>query len=336
MKKMHCLRNVLLVAVLAALVAALVGCGAKRSTRISPTRTSRTYAVVKVRPNDTLKTLANRYLKTPEKAWIIAAYNRVNAVSQGDVLIIPLTPINLGGIAPDSFQTVPVLAYSGFSESTSDAITVSKGDFERQMQFLKDQGYTPISIDCFYNFLDFKEQAPEKAVVITIDDVGQNTYNVAYPVLKKFGFPAAVFVATDLVSGQGAALSWDQLREMAANGVTVGHHSKTLRNLTRRQPDETFEDFVIAIDREMTVPSLTFKHELGQAPKYFSYPFGAANELAVSLLQKNKFRGALTLAKGSNPFYVNNYLVRRNPVPGTMGQEEFKKIFEFSRKGDTQ
>ncbi|WP_461210477.1 polysaccharide deacetylase family protein [Desulfocurvus sp. DL9XJH121] len=330
------LKAVVLAAVLAAMVAALAACGGKQSRRISPTRTSRDFAVVKVRPGDTLNTLANRYLHDPDKGWIIASYNEVETIAEGDVLTIPLSPVNLGGIGQGVVQTVPVLAYSGFSEDTSDALTVSRADFEAHMQFIKDQGYTPISLDTFYDFLDFQEQAPAKSVVITIDDVGQNTYSVAYPVLKKFGFPAAVFVATDMVTGQGSALSWDQIRTMAGNGVTIGHRTKTLRNLTRRQADETFEDFVIAIDREMTVPTLTFRQEIGDDPKYFAYPFGSANELVISLLMKNKFRGAMTLAKGSNPFYVNDYLVRRNAVPGTMAMAEFQKLFEFTRQGGAQ
>lgn len=333
MKHGFTLRTLLAVLVMALLATALVGCGAKKSKRVSPTRTSRTYAVIKARPNDSLKTLANRYLEDPDKSWIISSYNRVDSVNAGDILVIPLVPVNLGGIGDDAFQAVTVLAYSGFSEDSSDAITMSRADFEQQMQYIKDQGFTPISIDRFYDFLEFEEQAPEKAVVITIDDVGQNTYEVAYPILKKFDYPAAVFVATDLVSGESAALSWDKLREMAGNGITVGHASKTLRNLTRRQPDESFEDFIIAVDRELTVPSLKFKQELGKAPDYFAYPFGATNELVISLLKKNDFRGALTQAKGSNPFFTNNYLVRRNPVPGTISMQEFGKLFEFSQEG---
>ena len=326
-------RNLLLALVLTALAMALAGCGATQTKRVSPTRTSRTYAVVKVRASDTLKTLANRYLEDPGKSWIIASYNRVDAVHEGDVVVIPLVPINLGGIGDDSYQSVTVLTYSGFSEDKSDAVSISRADFEKQMNYIKEQGFTPISIDRFYDFLEFKEQAPAKGVVITIDDVGQHTYDVAYPVLKKFGYPAAVFVATDMVSGEDGALSWDQLREMSQNGITVGHASKTLRNLTRRQPDESFEDFIIAIDREITVPTLKFKTELGEAPGYFAYPFGATNELVISLLKKNGLRGGLTLAKGSNPFFTNNYLVRRNPVPGTMSIQEFAKLFEFSQKG---
>lgn len=330
------LRHIIAAVLLLALAAAIAGCGAQRSTRVSPTRTSKNYAVVKVRAGDSLKTLANRYLEDPDKAWIIAAYNRVDEVKEGDVVIIPRTPIELGGIGKGEVQAVPVLAYSGFSEKTSDAITITRADFKAQMQYLKDNGITPISIDRFYDFLEFKEQAPAKAVVITIDDVGKNTFEVAFPVLKEFGYPATVFVATDLVSDTDGALSWDKIRTMRESGIDVGNRSKTLRNLTRRQGDETLEDFVIAVDREMTVPTLQFRTELGSEPKYFAYPFGMTNEMVVSLLQKNGFRGALTLSPGSNPFFTNNYLVKRNAVPGDMPLAGFEKLFVFSEQGGSQ
>ncbi|BBD09988.1 polysaccharide deacetylase family protein [Desulfovibrio ferrophilus] len=330
------LRHILMAALLLILAVAITGCGSQRSKRVSPTRTSKNYSVVKVRAKDTLKTLSNRYLKDPDKAWIIAAYNRIDSVKEGDIVIIPRTPINLGGIQDNRIQTVPVLAYSGFSEDVSDAITVKRSDFEAQMQFLKDKGYTPLPLDRFYDFLEFKEQAPEKAVVITIDDVGKNTFSVAYPVLQKFGYPATVFVATDLVSGKGAALSWEQIRQMHDSGIGIGHRTKTLRNLTRRQGDETLEDFVIAVDREMTVPTLQFKTEIGYAPDFFAYPFGATNEMVISLLKKNGFRGALTMGKGANPFFTNNYLVKRNSVPGNMSMAEFEKLFIFSQKGESK
>lgn len=330
------LRQFLLATLLLVMAAALTGCGSQRTQQVSPTRTSKNYSVVRASAKDTLKTLANRYLEDPDKAWIIAAYNRIDSVKEGDIVIIPRTPINLGGIQDGQIQTIPVLAYSGFSEDISDAITIKRANFEAQMQFLQDKGYTPIALDRFYDFLEFKEQAPAKAVVITIDDVGKSTFDVAFPVLQKFGYPATVFIATDLVSGQGNALSWDQVRQMHEAGIGIGHRTKTLRNLTRRLGDETLEDFVIAIDRELTVPSLLFKTELGTAPDFFAYPFGVTNELVVSLLKKNNFRGALTLGKGTNPFFTNNYLVKRNPVPGTMSLTEFEKLFVFSQKGESQ
>jgi len=330
------LRHILLATLLMVIALAIVGCGSQRSTRVSPTRTSKSYSVVKATSKDTLKTLANRYMEDPEKAWIIAAYNRIDSVKEGDIVIIPRTPLNLGGIQDGRLQTIPVLTYSGFSEDVSDAITIKRTDFVAQMQYLKDKGYTPVALDRFYDFLEFKEQAPEKAVVITIDDVGQSTFSVAFPVLQQFGYPATVFVATDLVSGKGNALDWDQIRQMHESGIGIGHRTKTLRNLTRRLGDETFEDYIIAVDREMTVPSLQFKTELSMAPEFFAYPFGATNELVISLLKKNKFRGALTLSKGSNPFFTNNYLVKRNPVPGNMSLAEFEKLFVFSQKGESQ
>ena len=328
----NALRTSIMLALCLTLAAVLPGCGGGGKKRVSMTHTSRTFAVVKARETDSLRTLANRYLEDPEKSWIIAAYNNITEVAPGQIVLVPVLPINLGGITADGYQTVPVLAYNAFSESNTDAITTQRADFRAQMQYLKDNGYSPISLENFYNFLEFSEQAPAKAVVITIDDMGQNTFTVAFPILKEFGYPATVFVTTDLVTGAGSALSWDQIREMQAAGITIGHRTKTLRNLTRRNADESFEDFVISIDRELTVANLTFRTELGNDPLFFAYPYGATNELVMSLLKKNGFRGALTLERGVNPFFTHNYLVKRSPVAGDISLGDYGKLFSFFTK----
>lgn len=332
---MHRLRTLVMLVVCLTLAASLPGCGGGRK-RVSMSHTSRNFAVVKARPADTLKTLANRYLKDPSKDWVIKEYNGIDEIVPGQIVVIPTRPVDLGGLEENSYQTVPMLAYSAFSPDMEDALTIDEASFREQMQYLEDNGYTPVSMDLFYDFLEFKEQLPDKAVVLTIDDVGQHTYDIAFKVLQEFGFTATIFVTTDLVTGKGAALSWDQVREMRDAGMTIGHRTKTLRNLTRRKTDESFEDFIIAIDREFTVASLTLRSELEADPAYFAYPYGATNELVLSLLEKNGFRGAVTLEKGTNPFFVHNYLVRRNAVPGNMTLENYAGLFSFRGKEAVQ
>ena len=55
-------------------------------------------------------------------------------------------------------------------------------------------------------------------MVITIDDGYESTYRHAFPILKRHGFPATVFVYTDFLGG-GDALTWPQLQEMSASGL---------------------------------------------------------------------------------------------------------------------
>lgn len=314
----------------------LAACGAKTGTVRTYSRKSKSFAVVETRQGDTAETLANRYLKDPAKSWVITQYNGVNEITPGQFLIVPLEPTDKGGLAAEGYQVTPVLVYSAFAKTPSLPAVMSQAAFDDQMRFLKDHGYTPVSIESFYDFLEFKDELPDKAVLITIDDAGQGAYDVAYPVLKKYGFPAAIFVCTDLVTGKEGALSWDKIKEMTGNNISIQHHTKTLRNLTRRKADETFEDFVVAIDREMTVASLEFREKAGLVPKFISYPYGATNELAIALLKKNGFRGGLTLSQTPNPFFTDNFLVGRTPVSGETTLEAFAKMLNVFQKSEVQ
>jgi peptidoglycan/xylan/chitin deacetylase (PgdA/CDA1 family) len=315
----------------------LAACGGARTGAVkSYSRKSKSYAVVEARKGDTSETLANRYLKDPAKSWEITEYNGVADIAPGQFLIIPLQPVHKGGIADNGLQMVPVLAYSAFTQTPGQGMALTQAAFDDQMRFLKDNGYIPVSIDAFYNFLEFKDDLPAKAVLITIDDTGQGTYDVAFPVLKKYNIPAAVFVCTDLVTGKEGALSWDKIKEMAAAGISIEHQTKTLRNLTRRKTDETFEDFVVAVDREMTVASLEFREKAGLNPAYMAYPYGATNELVIALLRKNGFRGALTLSGQPNPFYTDNFLVSRKPVTAETSLDALGKSLIVFQQSEVQ
>ena len=57
------------------------------------------------------------------------------------------------------------------------------------MGLLKEKGYRVISMDQFFDFLEFKASIPPKSVVITIDDGWLSAYEIAFPILKKYGYP---------------------------------------------------------------------------------------------------------------------------------------------------
>lgn len=330
------LRHAVAACVLAALLATLAACGGKQAPRISSVRKSRSFAIVMTKPGDSFESLANRYLGDPEKAWLIAEYNQTTVVQPGGFLVVPTEPVNKGGLTHQGYQVVPVLTYSAFSESTTDKITITGARFQEQMRYLKQNGYHPIELAKLYDFMEFKDAIPDKAVVITIDDIGQGTYDIAYPILREFDYPATVFVCTDLVTGNENALDWDKVRTMRDNGIAIEHRTKTLRNLTRRKTGETFEDYVLSVDREITVANLKFLDELGTKRTFMAYPFGASNEMVVALLKKNEFRGALTLSEGANPFFTDSFAVHRTTIPGDMTMEQFQKVLATFVKEDLQ
>lgn len=275
--------------------------------------------------NDTLASLAGKYLKDPSKGWIIADFNAVETVTPGQRLIIPLTTEITGGITATSYQTVPVLVYHNFSKYTADQTSVTKSNFESQMKYLKDNGYHVISMDQFYDFLEYDIQIPGKSVVLTIDDGWRGVYDIAYPILRKYGYPATLFVYTDIITGSHKTLSWNQIREMMGNGLDIQNHGKTHRNLARKTPEESIETYFEDIKREVTAAQRKIGQKLNRDVRFIAYPYGETNGLVIAILQQLGYKGAFTVNRGGNPFFVNRYRINRSVIFGTMDIQEFAK-----------
>jgi peptidoglycan/xylan/chitin deacetylase (PgdA/CDA1 family) len=288
-------------------------------------RTFPDFVAVIAQPEDTFASLASKYLNDSSMDWLISEFNDLTSLRPGQALIIPLKPYNRGGLTLKGYQTVPVLTYHKFSKNSADAMTVTERAFEEQMRFLKQNGYRVISMDEFFDFLDFERQVPEKSVVITIDDGWRSTYDIAFPILKKYGYPAALFVYTDLINLNEKTLDWDLIREMAKNGIDIQCHTKTHRNLDTRGSHESFREYFEAVKKELTESAQVIKRRLNTEPKYLAYPYGDTNHLVVALLVKLGYRGAFTVEREGNPFFVHPYRINRSMIYGYFDLQDFEK-----------
>jgi len=282
------------------------------------------FVAVIAQPGDTFSSLAAKYLNEPSMDWFIAEFNDSEALRPGQELIIPLKFREKGGLTWQGYQTVPVITYHKFSKNKADALTVTAEDFEAQMRFLAQKGYRVITMDEFFAFLDFKSQIPQKSVVITIDDGWRCTYEIAFPILKKYGYPATLFVCTDLISANDKTLSWDLIREMAENGIDVQAHTKTHRKL-ERGGQESFREFFEAVKKELTESAKIIKRRLNKDVKYLAYPYGDTNHLVIALLMKLGYRGAFTVERDSNPFFIHPYRIKRAMIYGHFDLQGFEK-----------
>jgi peptidoglycan/xylan/chitin deacetylase (PgdA/CDA1 family) len=283
------------------------------------------------RGNETPASLAARYLNDPSKAWLVQEFNETRAFHPGEAFVIPLEDYRKGGLTLRGYQTVPVLTYHKFSETLSDQMTVTASAFETQMRFLRDNGFHVIPLDNLFDFMAFKRQIPQKAVVITIDDGWRSVYDIAFPILRKYGYPATLFVYTDLITGNQKTLDWKQLREMARGGIDMQCHSKTHRSFAGMGPSESFRDYFEALKTELLESAAVIREKTGADVKYVAYPYGDTNPLVESLLMKLGFRGGLTVERKSNPFFVNPFRVGRSMIYGEFDLPRFAKelgVFE--------
>lgn len=281
------------------------------------------FVAVIVQPGDTLSSLAARYLNDPSLDWRIAEFNGISALTPGDGVAIPLKPLDLGGVTPRGYQTVPVLTYHKFAKQKSDRMTVREDAFEEQMAFLKKNGYRVIRLDELFEFLEGKRPLPRKSVVITFDDGWRSMYDIAYPILKRYGYPATLFISTDLIQPTSTTLDWRRIREMSRNGIDVQCHSKTHRSLGKIENGETLQAYFESVRSELVESAKVIKRQLDTDVKYLAYPFGDTNSLLIAMLGKLGFQGGLTVVRASNPFFADEFRVGRSMIYGTFDLKAF-------------
>lgn len=283
------------------------------------------YVAVIAGPGDSFESLAAAYFGDGGKAWVIREFNGTATLKPGDGLIVPRRPFNPGGLTRKGYQAVPVLSYHKLSESESDPMTVTRKAFRSQMQFLKDKGYYVATLDEFFDFLDFKRDLPEKSVVITFDDGWRSLYEIGFPILREYGYPATLFISTAMITGSSKTLSWDQIREMAEGGIDMQCHTVDHRNLSTFREDESFLEYYEDLERELSRSTEAIEKKVGRDVRYLAYPYGATSHLVIALLKKLGYRGALTVTRGPNPFFAPNYRVQRSMIYGDYNLARFEK-----------
>lgn len=89
-----------------------------------------------------------------------------------------------------------------------------------------------------------------------------------------------------------AILSWDELRELANDGVTVASHTRTHALLTRIAPE--------AVSAEVRGAANDLRRELGTTLPILAYPAGAFDDGVVRILEQEGHVLAFTTVRGVN------------------------------------
>src|SRR2546421_8362776 len=107
--------------------------------------------------------------------------------------------------------------------------------FEAQMKELKDRGITVIGMQDLLAWKRGEKNIPPRCAVITFDDGWKSQYEVAWPIMKKFGYTFTMFIYTEGVAGAGLgggqAITWEMLADMRDNGIDIEAHSATHQDL---------------------------------------------------------------------------------------------------------
>lgn len=289
------------------------------------------YVIVIAKPEDTLRSLAQRFLGDAAQYWVIADFNDLRQLTPGQEVVVPLKVENPLGVYADGYQTVQILSYHGFGPRKSKLILTPEA-FNAQMAYLKAQDYRVIPLTELIAFIQGHKPLPRRAVVITIDDGFKSAYTIAYPVLQKYDFPATLFVYSDFI-GSARGLSWQEMREMVASRlIDVQPHSKSHTNLGLRKPTEDGAIYAQRVAREILFSAQQIQYHLKIPIHTFAYPYGDANDLVIARLQERHYQMGVTVQRGGNPFFADPFRLRRTMIYGNQNLQDFKKCLEVFRK----
>jgi peptidoglycan/xylan/chitin deacetylase (PgdA/CDA1 family) len=275
---------------------------------------SEDYAVLRLRGGEHAESLAREFLGDPRKAWVVEEANKGTPWERDQMIVIPLKEENRGGLRPEGFQIVPVLCYHHFAELCDSSLCTPTLLFEQQMKALKDGGYSVISTAEFSEFLAFRKAIPKKAVVINLDDGYRSTYEIAYPILKRYGFTATLFIYTSFIEASKNALTWDQLKVMKADGFEVGSHSVNHVDLSKKLDGESEKEYLTRVKRELLVSKQVLDDKLNQNTQYIAFPYGEFSPGLLKLCEETGYRVGFSVKAGGNPFFSEPLSLKRDQI----------------------
>ena len=275
---------------------------------------SEEYVVGRFQQNETPATLADKFLGDRKKSWVIEDANKDVSFTENKITIIPLKEKNKAGLTADGFQVVPILCYHRFSNDCESPLCLPSDLFKQQMKFLSENGYRVITFGQLIDFLEYRKALPQKAVIISIDDGYRSAYDIAYPILKKYGFNATLFIYTDFIGASRNALTWSQINRMRADGFEIGSHTLSHIDLTRQKEGEDTQTYMGRIEKELGESKQIIDKELGQNTILLAFPFGRYNPSVLEISRRLGYQVAVTVTRGGNPFFANPLTLKRTQI----------------------
>jgi peptidoglycan/xylan/chitin deacetylase (PgdA/CDA1 family) len=189
---------------------------------------------------------------------------------------------------------------------------ITPAAFEAQMKELKDKGITVIPMQDLLAWKRGEKNIPPRCAVITFDDGYKSQYEVAWPILKKYGYPFTMFIYTEGVRGGslggGGAITWEQLADMRDNGVDIEAHSATHQDLReghtitlvgpggkKTRTKLTGPQYEQWMQNEVVGSKQLLEQRLGIKVNCFAVPFGNYNEHVKEIARNTGYEAMFTV-----------------------------------------
>ena len=232
----------------------------------------------------------------------------------------PLITAGLGA----SERTLPVLMYHSISDdpeagvSAYYKIATNRDVFAMHIRRLGERGYQSADLAEGCRLLNTKVPTTSKPVVITFDDGFRDFYDQAFPILKKYGQTAVMYLPTAFIAGDRRSfkgrecMTWNEVRELHEQGVHFGSHTVSHPKLYELSWKE--------IEQELARSKEHLERELGVEITSFAYPFAFPQQdqrftdKFTQMLRQLGYRNCATTAVGRVRPGDDLFCVKRLPV----------------------
>ena len=225
---------------------------------------------------------------------------------------------------------VPILMYHYVDTPPANAdpvlldLTVTRANFIAQMKWLKANGYQSITPDQLMNALWHGAKLPAKPVLLTFDDGYANAWYNVTPILKQFGYTGTFFVITNFVDqSRSGYLTWSLARQMQRLGMAIQDHTATHEDVRDRSHAWYQAEFVTS--------AKDIQKQIGIRPRYFCYPSGGYDDVAIHELQAAGFWAAFTENDSRYEYASNTFRLPRVRIRGSMNVTQFAEAVTDKR-----
>ena len=228
----------------------------------------------------------------------------------------------------DQNAEVIVFGYHRFVNKVRRPDTeITPAAFEAQMKELQDKQISVIKMQDFLAWKRGEKNIPPHCAIITFDDGWKSQYEVAWPILKKYGYPLTLFIYTEGIKpgkySGGESMGWEQLAEMRDAGIDIQAHSLTHQDLRkppydrftkRRLPQSEYESWM---ENEVAGSKQIIEQKLGVKVNCFAVPYGYYNEHVKEIAMKAGYEALFTvygqkLTFGSPLDSLGRYMIEGN------------------------
>jgi peptidoglycan/xylan/chitin deacetylase (PgdA/CDA1 family) len=222
---------------------------------------------------------------------------------------------------------IPIIFYHAlFDKQTSnEKYSIDEEAFKQQIKYLAEYGFKGLLLEDLFTSHSRIDKR-KKYVIITFDDGSYSDYSTAFPILKEYKFPATFFVTVNWI-GTEDYVTWENLEEMAANGMSIQSHSLTHPFLSDCDSNSIYKE--LGESKDM------LEKKLKRPVRFISMPGGSCSKKVLSVAKDLHYRGVCTSKPGAEALCSqHNELATfaRLLITRKTSFKEFKSIVNGDRK----